>query len=102
MASAFLGLQDQYESSMMKKKALEEELEDLEGKLLRAEKLLSGNRPSTILAPIQSAAKAESSCFFCHRSESMSRKHTDSSTQPSRLTFLLSPGPGPLVGCSLY
>lgn len=26
----------------MKKKALEEELEDLEGKLLRAEKLLSG------------------------------------------------------------
>ena len=35
-------LQDQYESSMMKKKALEEELEDLEGKLLRAEKLLSG------------------------------------------------------------
>ena len=27
---------------MMKKKALEEELEDLEGKLLRAEKLLSG------------------------------------------------------------
>ena len=35
-------LQDQYEGSMMKKKALEEELEDLEGKLLRAEKLLSG------------------------------------------------------------
>lgn len=27
---------------MMKKKALEEELEDLEGKLMRAEKLLSG------------------------------------------------------------
>ena len=27
---------------MMKKKALEEELEDLEGKLQRAEKLLSG------------------------------------------------------------
>lgn len=35
-------MQDQYEGSMMKKKALEEELEDLEGKLLRAEKLLSG------------------------------------------------------------
>ena len=41
----------------MKKKALEEELEDLEGKLLRAEKLLSGNRPWTSLAPIQSAAQ---------------------------------------------
>ena len=39
----FSYLQDQYEGSMMKKKALEEELEDLEGKLLRAEKLLSGN-----------------------------------------------------------
>ena len=35
-------LQDQYEASMMKKKALEDELEDLEGKLQRAEKLLSG------------------------------------------------------------
>lgn len=76
MASTFLGLQDQYESSMMKKKALEEELEDLEGKLLRAEKLLSGVYPSTTLAPILSAAQNESSCFFCH----MSRKRTDSST----------------------
>ena len=80
LASVFLGLQDQYESSMMKKKALEEELEDLEGKLLRAEKLLSGNQPSTILAPIQSPAQSKSSCFFCHWSDSMSRKHTDSST----------------------
>jgi hypothetical protein len=80
MASAFLGLQDQYESSMMKKKALEEELEDLEGKLLRAEKLLSGNHPSTILAPIRSSAQSESSCFFCRWAESMSRKPTDSST----------------------
>jgi hypothetical protein len=57
MESAFLGLQDQYESSMMKKKALEEELEDLEGKLLRAEKLLSGTCPSTFLTPIQSVAQ---------------------------------------------
>ena len=31
----------------MKKKALEEELEDLEGKLLRAEKLLSGMQTGT-------------------------------------------------------
>lgn len=35
-------MQDKYEESMMKKKALEDELEDLEGKLQRAEKLLSG------------------------------------------------------------
>lgn len=38
----------------MKKKALEEELEDLEGKLLRAEKLLSGmiaqsSKPAVII-----------------------------------------------------
>jgi len=59
MATVVLGLQDQYESSMMKKKALEEELEDLEGKLLRAEKLLSGEHPSTILAPSQSAAQSQ-------------------------------------------
>ncbi len=52
MAIKILGLQDQYESSMLKKKALEEELEDLEGKLLRAEKLLSGKHPSTTVAPI--------------------------------------------------
>ena len=59
IATVVLGLQDQYESSMMKKKALEEELEDLEGKLLRAEKLLSGDHSSTTsLAPIQSAAQS--------------------------------------------
>lgn len=59
MATVVLGLQDQYESSMMKKKALEEELEDLEGKLLRAGKLLSGDHSSTTsLAPIQSAAQS--------------------------------------------
>lgn len=42
-------MQDQYESSMMKKKALEDELEDLEGKLSRAEKLLSGALPHTVV-----------------------------------------------------
>lgn len=36
----------------MKKKALEEELEDLEGKLLRAEKLLSGKYSSPISAVV--------------------------------------------------
>ena len=41
-------LQDKYEESMMKKKALEDELEDLEGKLQRAEKLLSGDSTSII------------------------------------------------------
>ena len=35
----------------MKKKALEEELEDLEGKLLRAEKLLSGMHAILLLDP---------------------------------------------------
>lgn len=43
-------MQDQYESSMMKKKALEEELEDLEGKLMRAEKLLSGTYAHSVKA----------------------------------------------------
>ena len=80
MATAILGLQDQYESSMMKKKALEEELEDLEGKLLRAEKLLSGKDPSTTLAPIRSHAQSESPCCFCRWSEYMSRQHPDSPT----------------------
>ena len=41
-------MQDQYEGSMMKKKALEEELEDLEGKLSRAEKLLSGMHTQSV------------------------------------------------------
>lgn len=36
---------------MMKKKALEEELEDLEGKLMRAEKLLSGMHAQSSLHP---------------------------------------------------
>ena len=35
-------MQENYEESTLRKKALEDELEDLEGKLLRAEKLLSG------------------------------------------------------------
>lgn len=35
-------VQENYEESTLRKKALEDELEDLEGKLLRAEKLLSG------------------------------------------------------------
>ncbi len=72
MATVVLGLQDQYESSMMKKKALEEELEDLEGKLLRAEKLLSGDHSSTTsLAQFSRLPKAESSCFICHWSDSV-------------------------------
>lgn len=52
-------LQDQYESSMMKKKALEEELEDLEGKLLRAEKLLSG-----VHAQSSNACTQQPSAYF--------------------------------------
>ena len=55
-------MQDQYEGSMMKKKALEEELEDLEGKLLRAEKLLSGMN-----------AQSSKSCLYHPKTHSLTK-----------------------------
>ena len=59
-------LQDKYEESMMKKKALEDELEDLEGKLQRAEKLLSGKVSHALSSYCTSDPAALLQAACCH------------------------------------